>query len=90
MLRIFASMPPICALKPFIGHTLGACGLTELVLFYRAIEHGFLIATPGIGADRTALGVVLNQAERSMTKGHFMLNSFGFGGNNTSLVVSRD
>lgn len=90
MLRTFASMPPICALKPFIGHTLGACGLTELVLFYRAIEHGFLIATPGIGADRTALGVILNQAERSLTKGHFMLNSFGFGGNNTSLVISRD
>jgi 3-oxoacyl-(acyl-carrier-protein) synthase len=90
MLRTFEPMPPICALKPFIGHTLGACGLTELVLFYRAVERGFLIATPGIGADPTALGVVLNQTERSMTKGHFMLNSFGFGGSNTSLVISRD
>jgi len=89
MLRSFATVPPICALKPFIGHTLGACGLTELVLFYRAIEHGFLIATPGIGADPAALGVMLNQTERSMTAGHFMLNSFGFGGNNTSLVISR-
>jgi 3-oxoacyl-[acyl-carrier-protein] synthase-1 len=90
ILRTFAAMPPICALKPFIGHTLGACGLTELVLFYRAIEHGFLVGTPGIGADPAALGVVLNQTERSMTKGHFMLNSFGFGGSNTSLVISRD
>jgi len=89
MLRAFAALPPICALKPFIGHTLGACGLTELILFYRAIEHGFLIATPGIGADPTALGVVLNQTERPMTHGHFMLNSFGFGGNNTSLVIAR-
>jgi 3-oxoacyl-[acyl-carrier-protein] synthase-1 len=90
VLRTFATMPPICALKPFIGHTLGACGLTELVLFYRAIEHGFLIATPGIGADPAALGVLLNQTEQSMTEGHFMLNSFGFGGSNTSLVISRD
>jgi 3-oxoacyl-[acyl-carrier-protein] synthase-1 len=89
MLRAFAELPPICALKPFIGHTLGACGLTELILFYRAIESGFLIATPGIGSDPSALGVVLNQTERPMTRGHFMLNSFGFGGNNTSLVISR-
>ena len=89
LLRAFPTLPPICALKPFIGHTLGACGLTELILFYRAIEHGFLIATPGIGADPAALGVVLNQSERPLTGGHFMLNSFGFGGNNTSLVISR-
>lgn len=89
MMRAFATLPPICALKPFVGHTLGACGVTELVLFYRAIEHGFLIATPGIGADPAALGVVLNQIERPIAHGHFMLNSFGFGGSNTSLVISR-
>ena len=89
MLRAFPTLPPICAVKPFIGHTLGACGLTELILFYRAVEQGFLIANPGIGADPAVLGVVLNQTERPMTGGHFMLNSFGFGGNNTSLVVSR-
>jgi 3-oxoacyl-[acyl-carrier-protein] synthase-1 len=89
MLRAFATPPPLCALKPFIGHTLGACGLTELILFYRAVEEGFLIATPGIGDDPAALGVVLNQTERPVNAGHFMLNAFGFGGNNTSLVISR-
>jgi len=87
--RTFAVMPPVCALKPFIGHSLGACGLTELILFYRAIESGFLIATPGIGSDPGALGVGLNQSERAMTHGGFVLNSFGFGGNNTSVVISR-
>jgi 3-oxoacyl-[acyl-carrier-protein] synthase-1 len=89
MLRAFATLPPLCALKPFIGHTLGACGLTELILFYRAVEEGFLIATPGIGTDLATLGVVLNQTERPVTNGHFMLNAFGFGGSNTSLVISR-
>ena len=90
LLRSFTPLPPVCAIKPFIGHTLGACGLTELVLFYRAIEEGFLIATPGRGADPSAFGVSLNRTERPMTRGHFMLNSFGFGGNNTSVVISRD
>lgn len=89
MLRAFPIVPPVCALKPFVGHTLGACGLTEMILFYRALENGFLIATPGIGADLSACGVTLNQREQPMTRGNFMLNTFGFGGNNTSLVVSR-
>jgi 3-oxoacyl-[acyl-carrier-protein] synthase-1 len=89
LLRAFATLPPVCALKPFIGHSFGACGLTEMILFYRAIESGFLIATPAIGADPRALGMVLNQTERAMTHGHFVLNSFGFGGNNTSVVISR-
>ena len=90
LLRAFETVPPVCALKPFIGHTLGACGLTELILFYRAIESGFLIATPTIGADPSAWGVVLNQTERPITRGNFVLNSFGFGGNNTSVVISRN
>jgi 3-oxoacyl-[acyl-carrier-protein] synthase-1 len=89
LLGTFRTLPPVCALKPFIGHSLGASGLTELILFYRAVESGFLIATPGIGADPDALGLALNQAERAMTHGQFVLNSFGFGGNNTAVVISR-
>jgi 3-oxoacyl-(acyl-carrier-protein) synthase len=63
--------------------------LTETILFYRALEEGFLVATPGIGAKPELCGVALNQIERPMTHGHFMLNTFGFGGNNTSLVIAR-
>jgi 3-oxoacyl-[acyl-carrier-protein] synthase-1 len=89
MRRTFATLPPVCALKPHIGHTLGACGLTELVLFYRALEEGFLVATPGIGGDPSASPVTLNQSQRPMSRGRFVLNYFGFGGNNTSLVIAR-
>jgi 3-oxoacyl-(acyl-carrier-protein) synthase len=86
---VFAPLPPVCALKPHLGHTLGASGLTELVLCYRAVEDGFLPATPGIGADDPATGIRLNQTERPISRGCFMLNSFGFGGSNTSLVIAR-
>lgn len=90
MRQVFDRYPPTCALKPYIGHTLGACGLNELVLFCAALERGFLPGTPGIAsADRADLGVALNQTARPMEPGHFMLNYFGFGGNNTSVVVSN-
>ena len=89
MHRIFSRLPKLCALKPFIGHTLGACGLNELILFYRAAEAGFLVATPGITAVPGDLGVALNQEFDAVEPGHFMLNYFGFGGNNTSLLISN-
>lgn len=88
MLSTFESMPPCVALKPFVGHTLGACGLTELILFCQAVEEGFLPGTPGLAAD-SAVGVRLTQACEAVAPGHFMLNYFGFGGNNTSLIVSN-
>jgi 3-oxoacyl-[acyl-carrier-protein] synthase I len=89
MRQVFAELPPLCALKPFIGHTLGACGLNELILFCAAAERGFLPGTPGICAADSDLGVTLNQSPMALAPGHFMLNYFGFGGNNTSLVVSN-
>jgi 3-oxoacyl-[acyl-carrier-protein] synthase-1 len=89
MHQSFENLPPLCAIKPFIGHTLGACGLNELILFYKAIEAGFLIATPGIGVEEGDLNVQLNQQRSAVNSGNFMLNYFGFGGNNTSLVISN-
>lgn len=90
MKRVFATLPPLCALKPFIGHTLGACGLNELLLFCAAAQEGFLIGTPGICASDSDLGVTLNQQACPLEPGNYMLNFFGFGGNNTSLIVSGD
>ena len=89
MRRVFARMPPLTALKPHLGHTLGACGLNELLLFCAAAERGFLIATPGVGVGDEKLGVSLIQQPLELPRGHFMLNYFGFGGNNTSLIVSN-
>jgi 3-oxoacyl-[acyl-carrier-protein] synthase-1 len=87
--QLFAPLPPLAALKPFIGHTLGACGLNELVLFCAALEAGFLVATPGISAVPGELGVQLNQQREANHGRFFMLNYFGFGGNNSSLIIER-
>lgn len=89
MLATFKELPPCVTLKPFIGHTLGACGLSELILFCKAVESGFLPGTPGLAVDGSAVGIRLTQAPTPIENGHFMLNYFGFGGNNTSLIVSN-
>jgi len=89
MKKVFASLPPLCAVKPRIGHTLGACGLNELALMCGALREDWLPGTPGISAAAGDLGVTLNQAPRKIGRGNFMLNYFGFGGNNTALIVAN-
>jgi 3-oxoacyl-(acyl-carrier-protein) synthase len=88
--RVFAEIPPLCALKPYIGHTFGACGIVELALFCTSIGRGVLPATPGICAGDSDLDITLNQEPRPQAPGKFMMNYFGFGGSNTSLIVAND
>jgi 3-oxoacyl-[acyl-carrier-protein] synthase-1 len=87
--RVFTAPPPLTALKPWLGHTLGACGVNELLLFMAAADQGFLIATPGIGVGDEKLGLTLNQVPCDLPRGYYLLNYFGFGGNNTALIVSN-
>jgi 3-oxoacyl-(acyl-carrier-protein) synthase len=86
---LFDSPPPLCALKPYLGHTFGACGVAELALFCGSVSSGFLPGTPGISAGDSDLNITLNQMPCAQAPGHFMLNYFGFGGSNTSLIVSN-
>ncbi len=80
--------------KGWTGHTLGAAGIVESVFALLALEHGLL---PGmLGADDDdrarpdpACGpqIRFDNAERGIR--YAMNNSFGFGGNNCSLVFGR-
>ena len=85
-----AELPLVCALKPFIGHTFGACGLAELVMLCASVRAGFIPGTPGISPSPGDLGIGLTQGPTPVGAGAFLLNYFGFGGNNTALVVAND
>ncbi|PCH61484.1 MAG: beta-ketoacyl synthase [Gammaproteobacteria bacterium] len=88
--RVFLSLPPISALKPYIGHTLGACGINELVLYAGALQRGLLPKTPGFKTVDPALAITpLQTTIPAPVRGHYLFNYFGFGGNNTSLIVSH-
>ncbi|MCF6224888.1 MAG: hypothetical protein L3J22_01100 [Xanthomonadales bacterium] len=80
-------IPPIVILKPFIGHTLGACGLNELILFYKALSQNILINFQVNLSKEFALR--LATTDDVPKKGYFLLNYFGFGGNSTALVITN-
>jgi 3-oxoacyl-[acyl-carrier-protein] synthase-1 len=89
ILRVFPAPPPVCALKPYLGHTLGACGATELVLMASALERGFFPGTPGFEQFDPELGLHPLREASDAPAGDYLLNYFGFGGNNTSLLLHK-
>jgi 3-oxoacyl-(acyl-carrier-protein) synthase len=82
-------IPPVTCLKPFIGHTVGACGVSELILLTESIRAGFIPATPGFRERDEALNLTPLTKNSPAGEGIFMLNYFGFGGNCTTLILSN-
>lgn len=76
-------MPPLCMLKPWLGHTLGACGLSESLLLTSSP------ALPGVDYAADALLPLNSQPLSIATDSLLLANFFGFGGNNASLVLQR-
>lgn len=88
--RVFGSkMPPVSSTKGFTGHTTSASGSIETVICLLAMHHGFLPANLGLKQPMTD-GIIPTQGEDHVTLRHVLCNSFGFGGNDSSLLLSAD
>ena len=84
------SVPPISATKSATGHLMGAGGLTEAIACIKAIQEGILpptlhLDTPDPDCD---LDYVPNVARKAQIHAA-MTNSLGFGGQNSSIILSR-
>lgn len=75
--------------KGWTGHTLGAAGIVESVIALLALEHGFLPGTLGSEQPDPACGGQIRFAAAERNIDYAMNNSFGFGGNNCSLLFGR-
>lgn len=80
----------ISSTKSMTGHLLGASGALEALICVKALQDGRLpptinYTTPDPECD---LDYVPNEA-RSVRVNHIMSNSFGFGGHNGTIILSR-
>ncbi len=81
---------PVSSGKSMLGHLIAAAGAVELITCVEALRQGVLpptinYETPDPECD---LDYIPNKA-REKRVDHILSNSFGFGGQNVSLVVSR-
>jgi 3-oxoacyl-[acyl-carrier-protein] synthase II len=79
---------PISSNKSMIGHTLTAAGTVEAIFTLLAMRHGRLPPTINYDTPDPALPVdCVPNVARDAQVSHALSNSFGFGGQNVSLVM---
>jgi 3-oxoacyl-[acyl-carrier-protein] synthase I len=87
--RILGSRTPCSSTKGATGHTLGAAGITEAVVSVVCLRHDFVPGMVNTAAvdPRLQSHIVLNGTYQPLQR--VMTNSFGFGGNNCSLIFGK-
>jgi 3-oxoacyl-(acyl-carrier-protein) synthase len=84
------NIPPFSSTKSFTGHTLGASGGIEAVFSILAIQQGCIYPNLNYHQPITETRLIPQLNFETKAKiNHVLSNSFGFGGNNTSLVFSK-
>src|SRR5262245_26935490 len=97
--RVFGDALPVSSTKPLVGHTLGAAGALEAafcwLMLARSREGALELPPHSFDGERDPeLPVVhlVSKGESVRPGGalRVMTNSFGFGGNNCTLVLERE
>jgi len=88
--RRFGDSVHASSTKGFTGHTLGAAGIVEAVVCLLALEHGELPGTVNTESLDPFCGPQIRLCPERRQVRVALSNSFGFGGNNCSLIFGRD
>ena len=89
MIRLFNNPPAFASSKANVGHTLGAAGAVEAVFSILSLYYQELYANLYYNKAIPSTGLVPVQVYKKMPVQHVMSNSFGFGGNCSSLIFSK-
>ena len=90
MNQIFESIPPFASTKSYTGHTLAAAGAIEAVYSLLSIKHQEMYPTLNWQTQMPEFNAKPQTEFVADTKiDHVLSNSFGFGGNCSSVIFSK-
>lgn len=89
MQRVFGNVPAFASTKSNIGHTLGAAGAVEAVYCLLNLMYDEVYASLNFDTPIETTGLIPVTEYKPMHVEHVMSNSFGFGGNCSSLIFSK-
>ncbi|WPQ62807.1 beta-ketoacyl-[acyl-carrier-protein] synthase family protein [Chitinophaga sancti] len=89
--RLFGDkVPPFSSTKPFTGHTLAAAGGIEAIYAVLAIQQSIIFPNLHFSEKMEELNITPEtQLKEGVPVSNVISNSFGFGGNNASLLISK-
>ncbi|MBC2693774.1 MAG: beta-ketoacyl-[acyl-carrier-protein] synthase family protein [Desulfobacteraceae bacterium] len=87
--RVYGEKPPfIIALKSWIGHIAAACGAVELAICFTCLKYNYLPKIRNLDEPCHA-GLNFVREEQSYPIRNILLENFGFGGQNSALIVRK-
>src|SRR5690606_25816351 len=83
--------PPVTSTKSMTGHALGAAGVHEAIYSLLMMQGGFIAPSINVREPDPALrpGEVVTELREGWEFDTVLSNSFGFGGTNATLVMSK-
>lgn len=89
--RLFQeSVPSFSSTKGFTGHTLGACGGIEAVFSLIALREQCVFPNLRFQSPMPEVNLIPETGFRQHNVKHVMSNSFGFGGNCSTIIFSHN
>ncbi|MEI6681995.1 MAG: beta-ketoacyl-[acyl-carrier-protein] synthase family protein [Bacteroidota bacterium] len=89
--NLFGShIPPVSSTKPFVGHTTSAAGSIEAIFSIFCLQYGLVL--PNLNFTERIHELSFSPVQKLQTGipvQTVMSNSFGFGGNDTSLIFTK-
>jgi 3-oxoacyl-(acyl-carrier-protein) synthase len=87
--RIFNHLPAYNSTKSYTGHTLGAAGAVEAIFSILSIMKSEIFAGLNVREPILEASPAVSDRRENTPLNYVLSNSFGFGGNCTSLVFSK-
>lgn len=90
IIQVFGDrIPPFSSTKAYTGHTLAASGGIEAVFCVLALQHGLMYPNLNFQTPLEETGLTPQiTLESNKPVRHILSNSFGFGGNNSTIILS--
>lgn len=86
--NMFGKSTYVTSLKSYIGHTLGASTITEISICIDMLKNGFIYQPEDFSNPISKL--VPPKTVKAENINYFLKNSFGFGGNNVSVLIKTN
>ncbi|WP_177761852.1 beta-ketoacyl-[acyl-carrier-protein] synthase family protein [Flavobacterium sp. I3-2] len=89
--RLFENqVPDFSSTKPYTGHTLAAAAAIEAVFSVLAIQNNIVYPNLNFETPMQEFDLIPNTEVKSKEINHVLSNSFGFGGNCSTLIFSKN
>lgn len=81
---------PCNSLKPYLGHTLGASGVMEIILSAEQLKNDHLFGIKGYSENGVPFELNVSDTHRNIKLTHCLKTASGFGGTNAAVILSKD